>query len=96
MKAVHFLGEHQTIGESQGFTGLPIKMGHERTEIIVNFLPEVYDAPTITTVWLPTQQELDLLKLGQPIVMTIFAQQHPPVRIEVRTDFVALEPHPDV
>jgi hypothetical protein len=94
MKAVHFLGEQITIGESQGFIGLPIKRGHERTEIIVNQMTEIYDAPTIQTVWLPTNQELKLLNMGQPITLTIWGSKHPPVRMEVRTDMVALEPRP--
>lgn len=76
-------------GESQGFIGLPIRYGQEELEMPEEGalggmgLKRRFMAPALQSIWLPEPQELHLLMNGAPILLTVLANQHPPVRLEV-------------
>lgn len=59
-------------GRQQGYNGLPIKVH------------EIEGYVALTTAWEPTQRELEALNRGEPVVITILAVQHPPIKVEVR------------
>lgn len=41
---------------------------------------------TLTSAWMPTPEELARLNAGQPIHLSIYSTQHPPVLLSVPED----------
>lgn len=65
------------IGKSQGYLGLPIRVG------TINCSVNGPDTPTLTTAWLPTPGELEALNNGAAVHVRLIAVQHPPIMVEV-------------
>lgn len=41
------------------------------------------DDGTFESVWYPTQNEIELLAVGHPVILTIWSASHPPVSLNV-------------
>lgn len=67
----------RTLGQSQGYRGLPIR-DEQRLQIQTgrkeNFM---------LSSWEPTPRETELLMKGAPVILSVMGRQHPPVLIEV-------------
>lgn len=77
MIAIRIQGATRTIGESQGYIGIPIR--DELQDCAVNGP----DTPVMVTAWAPTREEIMILEMGAPILLHILGTAHPPVRITV-------------
>jgi hypothetical protein len=38
---------------------------------------------TFNSVWYPTKEEIELMRVGQPVKLTIWGDRHPPVSLNV-------------
>jgi len=75
----HIPGFTRTIGESQGYRGLPLK-----DVLLADNAHSVRDVvPAMQTLWHPSPDELRTLIEGGGIVLTILGSAHPPVNIDV-------------
>ncbi len=70
-------GATRTIGESQGYLGLPIK--DELIDCPVNGP----NTPRMLTAWMPNEEERAAIAAGAPIFLSIHGRQHPPVMLIV-------------
>lgn len=43
------------------------------------------DYPVFQTFWMPTADELRMLREGKPVVLTVYGRAHPPVWVGVMT-----------
>lgn len=70
-------GTTRVIGKSQGYLGLPI-----RDEPIID---QTNDLPVnrMVSAWELTPNEIDRLKKGATIYLSIIGTQHPPVMLEI-------------
>ena len=69
----------RVIGKSQGFVGLPIRDMLTVCEIGNG----IAVAPTMTSAWTPSPEELRRLNAGASVYLIILGCSHPPVQIEV-------------
>lgn len=67
----------RTIGEQQGYRGLPLR------DVKIDCSVNGPDTPAMESEWLPTISEVERLKAGAPIILRILGTEHPPVLIEV-------------
>ena len=67
----------RTIGEGQGYEGLPLR------DELVNCSVNGPNTPAMTTAWIPTPAELEALNAGASIHVRILGQRHPPIMVEV-------------
>ena len=65
-------GTTRTIGKSQGYLGLSL-----RDDVLGD------GVPCMITAWEPTPGELEKLKQGAPVLLTVLGTGHPPVKLEV-------------
>lgn len=65
------------LGKSQGYLGLPIK------DVVLSCNVGGEKTRAMQSAWLPTSKEIDAIKNGAPIILTLHGTQHPPVMIEV-------------
>lgn len=70
-------GATRTIGEAQGYEGLPVR--DDRVNCAVNGP----DTPMMTTAWIPTPEELAALNAGASIHVKLLGTRHPPILVEV-------------
>lgn len=68
-------GATRTLGKTQGFIGLPIR----DEKVIMNG----HVVNVMESMWEPTPAELELLKQGGKVMLTLMGDQHPPVRLDV-------------
>lgn len=73
-------GTTRRIGKAQGYKGLAI-----RDQVDPDW------GPQMVTAWEPTPDEINLIKLGASIEITILGQQHPPIMVTVGNP-----PDPDI
>ena len=66
-----------TIGKSQGYLGLPVRVG------TMNCAVNGPGTPTMTTAWHPTPAELRALNAGAAVHVCLIAVQHPPIIVDV-------------
>lgn len=72
-------GATRTIGESQGYIGLPLR--DERIACAVNGEA----TPCMLTAWQPSPEEIEAQRAGAPVMLRVFGTQHPPVMVYVET-----------
>lgn len=68
-------GTTRVLGKTQGYLGLPIRdkeMFDKALEKKVN---------SMTSAWLPTPKELEILNSGGAVHVTIFGPDHPPMLV---------------
>ncbi|WP_036292105.1 hypothetical protein [Methylosinus sp. PW1] len=70
-------GATRVVGKSQGYLGLPIRDGS------INCTVNGPATPTMTTAWLPTQDELAALNAGASVHVEILGNVHPPILVGV-------------
>ena len=70
-------GATHTIGKSQGYLDLPVRVE------TVNCAVNGPDTPAMTTAWHPTPAELRALNAGAAVHVRLIAVQHPPIMVEV-------------
>lgn len=64
-------GVSRVLGKSQGYIGLPVR-DEEREGV-----------PAMTTAWEPTPEEIDAIRAGAKIEITILGTAHPPIIVGV-------------
>lgn len=70
-------GATRVIGESQGYIGLPLR------DITVFDAAAGRERPAMETAWSPTAEELEALNRGEPVILQLLGNRHPPVMIGV-------------
>lgn len=65
-------GATRIIGKSQGYLGLAVR-------------DEVYQCgtPAMVSAWEPTPAEIERLKAGARIEVTLLGDMHPPIKVDV-------------
>jgi len=62
------------LGEEQGYLPLPV-----RTELIDN-------VPQIVSAWEPSEEEIEKIVAGEPVMLTVLGTGQPPVILSVGDD----------
>ena len=70
-------GTTRTIGEAQGYLPLPVR------DVILYDAASGQNVPAMQTWWQPSKEELNRLRAGQPILLTVLGLGHPPVMMDV-------------
>ena len=78
MNVTKIEGATRTIGESQGYIGLPLR------DVLINCTVGGDGTPAMESAWIPTGDDLALLNQGAPIILTVLGTCHPPVMLEVQ------------
>lgn len=65
------------VGKPQGYMGLPIR------DETINCSVNGPDTPSMTTAWIPTPAELEALKAGASVHITILGTVPPPMMVSV-------------
>lgn len=69
----------RVLGQEQGYLGLPV-----RDEIReVRIAGEPMDCRAMVTAWPPTPEEVERIKAGATIYLSVLGEAHPPVILEV-------------
>jgi hypothetical protein len=76
MNIGHIEGCTRTIGEGQGYRGLPLR------DIVTNCTVGG-EVPAMQSLWFPSPEEMAALQAGAGVVLTVLGTVHPPVRVEV-------------
>lgn len=77
----HIEGATRTIGQSQGYLGLPLR--DELTVVTYNNGDEARECSSMLTAWEPTPDELERLAKGAKVYLRVIGQRHPPVMLSV-------------
>ncbi|MFG1238044.1 hypothetical protein V5F63_12665 [Xanthobacter autotrophicus DSM 597] len=77
MDIAHIPGATRTIGEGQGYLGLPLR--DEPVHCTVNGPA----TPSMVTAWLPTPDEVAALMAGAAVHVRILGTAHPPIMLGV-------------
>ncbi len=80
MQITKIEGCTRTIGEAQGYYGLPLR------DIIINDTVTGPETPAMESAWLPVPVELAAILSGAPITLRVVGRAHPPVMIYVDLD----------
>lgn len=72
-------GATRTIGQSQGYLGLPLR--DEIREVSIG--GEIARCHAMVTAWEPTPDEIERIKSGAPIYLCVLGNMHPPVMLNV-------------
>lgn len=75
MQIIKIDGCTRTIGESQGYIGLPLR------DVTLNDSVTGPNSPAMQSAWLPTPEELAAIVAGAPIILTVMGKGHPPVML---------------
>lgn len=70
-------GATRVLGKSQGYLGLPIR------DVKLNCTVGGEGTPAMITAWEPTPDEIERLRRGAPIYLTVLGSAHPPVLLQV-------------
>lgn len=65
----------RVLGQSQGYTGLPLR------DVELNCSVNGEGTPAMQTAWFPDPKELEALQKGAPLILTVIGNAHPPVMI---------------
>lgn len=76
MEIVQIEGATRTIGESQGYVGLPLR------DVLVNCTVGGEGTPAMQSAWQASADEVAVLLRGGVIVLTVLGTSHPPVMLE--------------
>lgn len=77
MLTARIKGATRYIGKTQGYLGLPVR------DSAVNCAVNGPDTPSMTTAWEPTPDEMERLKAGAFVQVTILGTSHPPITVTV-------------
>ncbi len=69
-------GHTRIIGRSQGYLGLPLR------DVLENCAVNGCGTPAMQSAWFPTPAEIEAIKAGAPVILTVLGVNHPPVRLE--------------
>lgn len=72
-------GATRTIGESQGYIGLPLR------DETVNCAVTGEGTPCMLTAWQPSPEEIEAQRAGAPVMLRVLGTEHPPVMVYVET-----------
>lgn len=72
-------GATRVLGKTQGYLGLPVR----DAEIDVMVGEEKVRAPSMTTAWELTPDEIDRINRGASVHVTILGESHPPIHITI-------------
>jgi hypothetical protein len=70
-------GATRILGKSQGYLGLAVR------DELVNDTVNGECTPAMTTAWIPTPAELELIARGAPVYVQILGTMHPPISVTV-------------
>lgn len=92
MKHVKFKGSNLLLGAPKDWDvakqGVHVDTIHARSMVIGN-------TPAIMTIWVPSADEIEMMKNGHPIVLVVLGSQFPPVSLAVADDKLKpVEPPP--
>lgn len=76
MEIIKIDGATRTLGESQGYIGLPLR------DTLVNCTVGGEGTPAMQSAWRPSADEVAALLRGGVIVLTVLGTSHPPVMLE--------------
>lgn len=83
MQHVKFKGSNLLLGAPEGWDaakqGVHVDTIHARSMMIG-------ETPAIMTVWVPTDDEIEMMKQGHPIVLVVLGSKFPPVSLAVAHD----------
>ena len=71
MDIVEIDGATRILGEAQGYRGLPVR------DVVIG------DAQFMMSAWAPTEDEIEALRNGALIILSVAGTGHPPVLINV-------------
>lgn len=77
MNPIPLEGATRTIGESQGYRGLPLR------DVLTNCTVNGDGTPAMVSAWLPDEVERARIAAGEPIYLMVLGNQHPPVMLSV-------------
>jgi hypothetical protein len=77
MNTTKIKGCTRTIGESQGYLGLPLK------DTVINDSVTGPGTPVMESLWQPSAEDIIKMMAGNPIKLRVVGTVHPPVMIEV-------------
>lgn len=77
MDIVKIDGSTRTIGEAQGYQGLPLR------DVILNDAVTGPATPAMQSAWQPSPADIEAIAQGAQIILTVCGRSHPPVMIEV-------------
>jgi hypothetical protein len=83
MDVLRIEGCTRTIGESQGYIGLPLR------DVVINDVVDGPQTPGMESAWALSEDELAAVTAGKPIILRVMGTTHPPVML-----YVGSEPHP--
>lgn len=69
----------RVLGQEQGFLGLPLR-DEERDCVIAG---QTHRCRVMVTAWEPTPDELERIKVGATVYLTVMGIGHPPVSLDV-------------
>lgn len=82
MNIITIPGANLNLAETQDeFLTLPVRAGN--VTVTISGDGEVADVPAMTSGWVPTPEELDILNRGGYIELTVLGHQHPPIMLNV-------------
>lgn len=77
MEPIRIEGATRTIGESQGYIGLPLR------DIVVNDSVTGPATPAMQSAWAATDAERAAIASGGALILTVMGKSHPPVMLEI-------------
>jgi hypothetical protein len=92
MNPVKISGETRAIGKPRNWN--ESELGSVGVLSVRDGLDDTGQLPVMTSAWKPSPAELEMLAVGQPILLTLFGTVHPVVSLKVGTtaDLAELEP----
>lgn len=57
--------------------------GHDQSDVEIHDLHVMDDGTALTSIWVPSPEELDIIKKGGGITLSILSRQQPPVALGV-------------
>lgn len=78
-------GATRVLGQRQGYLGLPLRDG------VINDKVTGPGTPVMETAWLLSNDEIDQLRSGAPLILRVVGTNHPPVML-----YVSEQPSPSI
>lgn len=89
LQVARIRGATRTLGQSQGFIGLPIRDGMAKD-------PETGAMyPCMQSAWTIEPNDIERILSGEPLIVELWGRQHPPIKLTVGDDFKLPADHPD-
>lgn len=70
-------GATRVLGKAQGYLGLPLR------DSLIDCPVNGPNTPAMTTAWLPNRDEIDAIRRGAAVYVTILGTAHPPMLVKV-------------